>query len=246
MHPILFQIGPLKIYSYGVCLASGFIIAALLARAEARRQNVSPEKILDIALSALLAGILGARAFYVAQNLSYYASFPAEILMLHKGGLSFYGGFISAVFWVIIALKRAGLPLFKTLDIYAPYIALAQAIGRIGCFLNGCCYGKETTCRWAVSIPADTLSRHPVQLYESLSLLLIFLFLRILQEKRRFSNKSANIFLFYCILYSILRFSLEFLRADNAPVIGSLTIHHFISAGIFTISILPLLWQRAR
>lgn len=244
MHPILLKFGVLKIYSYGVCLASGFIIAAFLAKAEAQRQNISPEKILDIALSALVSGILGARIFYVAQNLSYYTKFPAEILMLHKGGLSFYGGFITAVFCVIISLKKAGLPVFKVLDIYAPYIALAQAIGRIGCFLNGCCYGKYTTYRGAVCFPGDSLPRHPVQLYESLILLLIFLFLRVIQTKRRFSNKHADIFLFYCILYSIARFSLEFLRADNLPVLGNLTIHHLISAGIFTISILILLRQK--
>ncbi|MFH1245717.1 MAG: prolipoprotein diacylglyceryl transferase family protein, partial [Candidatus Omnitrophota bacterium] len=127
MHPILLKFGVLTIYSYGVCLASGFIIAALLAKAEARRQNISPEKILDIALSALVSGILGARILYVAQNLSYYTQFPAEILMLQKGGLSFYGGFLTAILWVIISLKKAGLAVFKVLDIYAPYIALAQA-----------------------------------------------------------------------------------------------------------------------
>lgn len=237
MYPILFQFGPFKVYSYGLMVALACIVSTYLAKFEALRQDIPPEKILNLSLCLVISGILGARMLYILQNLKFYLKYPQEIIMLHKGGLSFYGGFILAAICATIFLKREHLPVFKTFDVVSPYLALAQAIGRIGCLLNGCCYGTPTSSNFCVYFPGQDFGRHPVQIYTSLNLLLIFIILRIAQVKIRRRNKiSGQVFLLYCLLYSALRFFMEYLRGDNLPVLANFTIHQFISLGIFVVS----------
>lgn len=246
MYPILFRFGLLKVYSYGLMVALSFIVATFLAALEAQRQDISGEKILNLSIWIAVSGILGARFLYVLQNLDFYLSYPSQILMFNRGGLSFYGGFILAATCAIIFLKREHLPVFKTFDIVVPYLALAQAIGRIGCFLNGCCYGRPTDIAFRVYFPGEDVGRHPVQLYNSLNLVLIFAILRTLQAERWGRAKdSGQTFLFYCLLYSLMRFLMEYLRGDNLPILANLTVHQFISMGIFVISGI-LLWKRQR
>lgn len=236
MHPILFQFGALKIYSYGLMVAIAFIVATYLAKLEASREDIDPQKILDLSICLVISGVIGGRILYVLQNLSYYFRYPYQIFMLNRGGLSFYGGFGLAVISAIIFLKREDLPASKILDIIAPYLALGQSIGRIGCFLNGCCYGKPTNFFFAVYFPEEFLARHPTQLYASLNLLLIFIILRVFR---------GPIFLLYCLLYSGSRFFIEYLRGDNLPVFATFTIHQLISVGIFIVSGI-FLWKRLR
>jgi len=231
MYPIIFEFGPFKVYSYGLMVAAAFIVATFLASQEAARQKVPAEKIFNLSICLVVAGVLGARLLYILQNLEFYAISPASILMLQEGGLSFYGGFILAVICAVIFLKRQELPVFATLDIIAPYLALAQAIGRVGCFLNGCCYG---------------IGGHPVQLYASLNLLLIFVILRVVQSKTKAEHHFAGRdFLFYCLLYSFSRFFMEYLRADNLRIFAGLTVHQLISAAVFIISWI-IWWRRWR
>lgn len=233
MYPILFEFGPLKIYSYGFSIALGFIVGAYLAKLEARREGISPETIVNLSLCLAISGVLGARLLYILQNLAFYIASPGQIFMLHKGGLSFYGGFILATVCAVIFLKRERLPVLAVLDLISPYLALAQGIGRIGCFLNGCCYGQ----------PA---ARYPTQIYSSLSLLAIFLILRIAQSKRtRAGYFVGQIFLLYCLLYSSMRFFMEYLRGDNLRIFAGLSIHQFISIVIFAISG-GFLWKKKR
>lgn len=246
MHPVLFQFGPLKIYSFGLCVALGFVVSTYLARQEARRQKIEPEKIVNLALGLVISGILGARILYVLQNLNFYLEYPKRLLMIHKGGLSFYGGFFFAIVFAIIFLRKQGLGILNTFDLVSPYLALAQAIGRIGCFLNGCCYGKPTTLDLCVYFPGDHVVRHPVQIYSSLGLLLIFVVLRLLQTKTGRQTKiSGRIFFFYALLYSGMRFFMEFLRGDNLPVFANLTLHQLISIVIF-ISSGIILWRNEK
>jgi len=232
MHPILFQLGPFTIYSYGFSLALGFIVATYLAKLEAGRKGIPPEKIINLSLCLALSGVLGARLLYILQNLRFYISNPGEILMLHRGGLSFYGGFVLATICASIYLKREHLSIPKVFDLIAPYLALAQGIGRIGCFLNGCCYGRA--------------ARHPTQIYSALSLLAIFLILRTVQTKG--AGKAyftGQAFLLYCLLYSLMRFFMEYLRGDNLRIFANLTVHQLISIGIFVISG-GVLWKKRR
>ena len=154
MHPILFQIGPITVYSYGLMIAVAFITATSLARSEARRKGIDPEMVLNLALGAVISGIIGARALYVLQNLKYYLDYPLQVLMLHKGGLSFYGGLISAIFFAAVFVKRRRLRFLEITNLICPYLALGQSIGRIGCWLKlksrSCCWPVWTPChkRW--------------------------------------------------------------------------------------------------
>lgn len=246
MYPILFEFGPVKIYSYGLMLALAFIVATLLARSEAQRKGINPEKILNLSLGLVISGVLGARLLYILQNLSFYLRYPQQVFMLHKGGLSFYGGFILATIYAVIFLKTAHLSVIRTLGIISPYLALGQAIGRVGCFLNGCCYGEPTDFFFAVYFPGQNVARHPVQIYNSLNLLLIFIILRILQSRKlKKVHFSGQIFLLYCLLYSVMRFFMEYLRGDNFPVWAGLTMHQLISLAIIVISGI-FLWRDER
>ncbi|MCQ9208358.1 MAG: prolipoprotein diacylglyceryl transferase [Omnitrophica bacterium] len=246
MHPILFEFGPLKIYAYGFSLALGFIVGTYLASLEAQRVGLPAKKIIDLSLYLAISGILGARLLYVLQNLAFYISNPGEIFMLHKGGLSFYGGFILATICAIVFLKKEQLSVPKVLDLIAPYLALAQSIGRIGCLLNGCCYGQPTDFGFCIYFPGEGIARHPTQIYSSLSLLVIFFILRNRQTRRgRGPYFSGQIFLWYCLLYSLMRFFMEFLRGDNLRIFANLSLHQLISMVIFVISGV-FLWKKKR
>ena len=153
--------------------------------------------------------------------------------MLTRGGLSWYGGLILGVVAGIVYLRFKKANLYKTVDLIIPFIALAQAIGRIGCFLNGCCFGKES---WlGIYFPVHDAVLIPTQLYSSFLLLLIFMVLRFMQN---YSHKDGQIFYAYLFLYSIKRFLVEFWRADNKVILYGLTLFQLISLGIFIFSVI--------
>jgi len=218
MHPVLYRIGPLTVYSYGAFVAIGFAVFAFLAERRARAMKIDSGKILDLAILILVSGIVGSRIMYVVLNLSYYAANPAELIDLSKGGLVWYGGLFAAFFAGSIYVKINKMDLWDTLDLIAPYLALGQSLGRIGCFFNGCCYGSNGA---------------PVQLYSSAALLAIFIALRLWQDARKF---KGEIFLGYCMLYSVKRFAIEFLRADNPRMLAGLTISQVISVFVFILA----------
>lgn len=225
MHPILFQLGPVTLYSYGLAIAAGFLLAASLAARRARAAGLDPARVQRVALIGLLAGLAGGRAAYVFLNWDLYRADPLEILRLDHGGLVFYGGLAAGVLAGVAAIRAAKLPLLATLDLLMPPLVLAHAIGRIGCFLNGCCYGKPTALPWGVLFPQDILYRHPTQLYEAGALLAIFVVLKRIedcpQEKR--SLPAGTGLLAYGLLYGVWRFLAEFLRGDNPPVLWGFT-----------------------
>jgi len=231
MHPVLFKLGPLTIYSYGVMVALGFIIALTLARCEAGRiGKIEPAKVIDLGFYLLLSGIIGARITYVLLNIKEYLNNPLEIFMLSHGGLVFYGGFVCSVLTAGFLLKKWKISFWRMADLLAPYLALGHSIGRIGCFLNGCCYGRKTSLPLGMNFPDLPGSVHPTQLYSSLILLCIFLILRFLQPR---FTRDGRIFLLYICLYSGLRFFIEFLRGDNPAVLFSLTFSQVLSALLF-------------
>lgn len=236
MHPKICTIGPLTIYSYGAMLALGFAVACALAVREARRQKINPELIYNLSLLALFAGIIGARIFYVLENLSYYLKSPLDILSLQQGGLSWFGGLILGSVSVLVYLKRKNLAVYKILDLLVPFLALAQAFGRIGCFLNGCCYGKLS--KIGFYFPAHDAVLIPTQIYSSAALILIFFILRYLQLRE---HKIGQIFYTYLILYSFKRFFIEFWRADNPVVAFGLTLFQVMSIFLFCFALIKLL-----
>lgn len=223
MHPILLKLGPLNIYSYGVMVAVGFGIVAFLVYRRAADFGVNRDMTIDYLILVLISGVVGARILYVLLNFGYYKACPIEILNLSKGGLVWYGGFAAAILASIWFTKRRGLDLWSVADLFAPYIALGQAFGRIGCYLNGCCYG--------IPAPENFIfgRTHPTQIYSSILLFIIFAVLLKWQGARRF---KGEIFMGYCILYSCKRFLIEFMRADNPRIFLGLTISQLVSAAV--------------
>jgi len=233
MHPILLKFGPVTIYSYGLMVALGFITATLLAVRTAEKFHIPQDRVTTLALVILISGILGARLLYILLNLKYFASRPLETVMVWHGGLAFYGGVVTAFITSLIYLKIAKQPLLDIADLIVPYICLGHSIGRIGCFLNSCCFGKTTSVFYGIAF-ADGLVRHPTQLYSSLYLLFLYMFLRVALRYRRFKGQT---FFLYLVLYPMGRFFIEFFRADNPQVIFNFTLSQLISIVIFTFGI---------
>lgn len=227
MHPIIFQFGPLTIYSYGVMLAIAVVVCTFLVSTEARRLGFNPDVIFDIVFWIVLFGILGARIFYILLNLEFFLENPLETIMIQKGGLAWQGSLIAGGLVGVWLIQKRRLPLFQMLDLFAPYIALGQAIGRIGCFLNGCCFGREVP--WGIYFPVHDAHLHPTQIYESLGLLIVFAAVRLYQG---ISKIEGSVFVFYLILASLLRFIVEFFRGDHELVWGNLSLFQFICLGI--------------
>ena len=175
MHPVLIKLGPLSIYFYGVMVALGFGVAALLSYRHAGRLGLNKDKIVDMLVLTLLCGIVGARILYIALNFPYYLARPLEVFDLSKGGLVWYGGFIAGIAASYAYIKVNRLDFWLVMDLIVPYVALAQVFGRIGCFLNGCCYGSvlPSGCALGVTFPDSFASRYPTQIYSSLLLLVI-------------------------------------------------------------------------
>ncbi len=222
MHPIICKIGFFTIYSYGLMLSLAFGLALLLINRRAGKENISPDIIFNFSFGVLLWGVIGARLFYVIENTGYYLKNPIEIIMLQRGGLSWFGGLFFAIIFSAVYFKKRRLPAYKILDLCAPFLAFAQAVGRIGCLLNGCCFGRTLI---------------PIQLYSSLALIFIFIILRFLQER---PHKEGGIFFAYLLLYSIKRFFIEFWRSDNEIIFLGLTLFQIISAAIFCFAFIKL------
>jgi phosphatidylglycerol:prolipoprotein diacylglycerol transferase len=217
-------------------LALAFTVSSVLAALEARRQNIAPDIIFNLSFLVLVSGIIGARLFYVIENAGYYLKEPLEMVMLQRGGLSWFGGLIAGVISGVAYLKKKHLAVYKILDLLAPFVALGQAIGRIGCLLNGCCFGKAAY-KFGFYFKAREAFLIPTQIYSSLLLLLIFIILRFLQDK---PHKRGEIFLAYLFLYSLKRFFIEFWRADNPVIFFGLTLFQLISIVIFVFSAVKL------
>jgi len=236
MHPILFKIGPFSIYSYGLMLALGFGLVAYLMHARAHEFGLDKDKMVDMTIFVLIGGLIGGRALYVALHTAYYLARPLEVFDFSKGGLVWYGGFFFALLVFFLFVKFNAMRFWVVADFMAPYVALAQSLGRIGCFLNGCCYGSQTSGSYplAVVFPDSVVYRYPTQLFSALGLLMIFIVLRLWQDRRHF---DGEIFLLYCVLYSSKRFFIEFLRADNPRVIFNLTISQVLSILVMVVSV---------
>lgn len=219
MHPVLIRIGPFTIHTYGVFIAAGFLLGLAYAVRQAKKEGIPQEKIIDIGFYGLLAAIVGSRLFFVVINAGYYLQHPMDVFKIWEGGLVFYGGFIVAVAVVIWYIKKYGLDLWKIADVFAPALAIGHALGRLGCFSAGCCYGKPAHLFWAVTFSdPECLARtgiplHPTQIYEALGESLNFLILIVL---RRHQSFKGQLFWSYIVLYSMLRFTIEFFRGDEA------------------------------
>jgi len=217
MHPILIQFGSITFYTYGLFLAAGFLAGVALARHDARRVGIVPDRIVDLSFCILVSSIVGARLFYVITAPDAFRQDPIDILKFWQGGLVFYGGFLGAVLAAVICVRHYRLGAGRTADVLAPAIALGQTLGRLGCFFAGCCYGKTCELPWAVTFRhPETLAPqgvplHPTQLYSAAANGMIFLFLWGFRKRSRF---AGQVFSMYLLLYGVSRFTVEWFRGD--------------------------------
>jgi phosphatidylglycerol:prolipoprotein diacylglycerol transferase len=240
MHPIAFQFGSLTIHWYGVMIALAFLAGLWTATRRARHENISSERIADIVIWLMVGAILGARIVYVATYWKdEFAGQPlSEIFMIQHGGLVYYGGLIGATIAGVIYIRWKKLPLWKTADVLAPSIALGNVFGRIGCLLNGCCYGRACSLSWAIQFPADnplhppTTPVHPTEIYDALDNFILYLLLAWLFRRKKF---DGQIFATYLIGYAIIRTIMEYFRGDYPPdqIHYGLTPGELISIPIF-------------
>ncbi|MDI6890116.1 MAG: prolipoprotein diacylglyceryl transferase [Thermodesulfovibrionales bacterium] len=252
MHPVLFKIGPLTIHTYGVLVASGFLLGLGLAVRRARKEGIPSDKIVDLGFYILLSAIIGSRLFFILMNAGYYLKNPLEILKIWEGGLVFYGGLILAIPTAVWYVKKNTLGVWNTADLFAPSIAIGHAMGRIGCFFAGCCYGKPSEgLPWAVtftdsqSLAMTGVPLHPTQLYESMGEFISFLLLVIL---RKYKSFNGQLFLTYILLYSVLRFIVEFYRGDvdRGFITSQLSLAQGISILMFLVAVAGLVILRQR
>jgi phosphatidylglycerol---prolipoprotein diacylglyceryl transferase len=240
VHPIAFHLGSFPVHSYGVMIALAFVFGLWTATRRARRENISGEVIADVTLWIMVGTILGARTAYVVTywNDEFAGQPVSEIFAIWHGGLVFYGGLIGAIIAGTIYLRWKKLPLWKIADVLAPSIALGSVFGRIGCLLNGCCYGRACDLPWAISFPADnplhppTTPVHPTEIYDALLNLGLYFFLAWLFRRKKF---DGQIFATYLICYAITRSFVEYFRGDynDAHHHFGLTPAQFVSVPIF-------------
>jgi phosphatidylglycerol:prolipoprotein diacylglycerol transferase len=248
MFPVLFKIGPLAVHSYGFLVAVAFLTGLVISVFYAKKEGIGNQIILDLAIYVIISAIVGARIFYVLGQWDYYRSNPVEILMLQNGGLVFLGGLLFSILTVVIYARIKGLPLLKLLDALTPGTALGYAIGRIGCFLNGCCFGLPTKLPWGLVFPPGSLAAlyfpgeniHPTQLYSSLSVLLVFFVLFWLYRRKKF---DGQILFWGLILYAVYRFLVEFLRYSPFHWL-QLTPSQWLSIALFIFGIWGLIRYR--
>jgi len=256
MHPILFEIGGWPVYSYGVLLAAAYLIGLQLGVVRARRAGLDPARVMDLGIYLIIAALVGAKLMLIAVDWEYFRSQPRELLSLVRAGGVFYGGLIAAVAVGLWLVRRYKLPPWTTADLMAPGIALGHVVGRFGCLLAGCCYGRPTDVPWAVTF-TDPLAAanvgtplqiplHPTQLYDAgAELLILALLLSTERKGRPFAGRT---FWAYMLLYGVSRFIIEFYRGDisRGTVMGSLSTSQFVSLLLVPVSILMLLYLRRR
>jgi phosphatidylglycerol:prolipoprotein diacylglycerol transferase len=223
VHPIAFNIGWLTVHSYGVMMAIAFIVGLWTASRRGLREGIPPEKIMDIGPWLIVGTILGARIMYVATYWhEEFAGRPfGEIFAVWNGGLVFYGGLIGATLAGVLYARLKHIALWKLADVLAPSIALGYVFGRIGCLLNGCCYGRACDMPWAIRFPvgnlngAPTFPVHPTQVYDSLLNLGLYFGLAWLYRHKKF---DGQVFATYLLCYAVTRSIVESFRGDYSPV----------------------------
>ena len=223
MRPILIEFGGIALPSYGIMLAVSFISAIIYVRKAAKKFDISPIIIENLAFYLMVGVIIGGRLLYAIFHWQQYENDLLGIIRIWEGGMMFFGGFIGAIFAGFIYLRRQKLSVLKLADIIAPAIALGEFFTRIGCFLNGCCFGTPSTLPWAIKFPSHCVagsspvhefSLHPTQIFSSLFGLALFFFLH---RKLRKTHTTGEVFAFYLIFSGLFRFGIDFIRYYENP-----------------------------
>lgn len=247
MHPILLNLGPLPIHTYGFLVALGFLTGMSVIKRLALRSKLNVEKVLDLCFWSVFIGFLGARFLFILTRLNFFLENPAAIFKIWEGGLVFLGGPLAVIPFLIWFTRKNHLPLWKIFDISAPGLVIAHAIGRFGCLAAGCCYGKPTGSNFGVRLYSDLVDRdlqgiplHPTQLYEAGALFILFFVLLRVFKTKVFDGQVAFT---YLLVYPIIRSVIEIFRGDliRGFVIDDwLSTSQFISILIFFFALLSL------
>ena len=254
MHPILFRLGSWPVYSYGVLLALAYLAGLQLAVIRARRAGLDSARIMDLGIYLIIAALVGAKLMLIAVDFNYFRSQPRELLSLVRAGGVFYGGLLAALFVGLWLVKRYRLPAWRTADMIAPGIAVGHIVGRLGCLLAGCCYGRPTSVPWAimfkdpvaainVGTPLD-VPLHPTQLYDAGAELLILVIL--LGTERRGRGFAGRTFWLYMLLYAVSRFVIEIYRGDERGTALGMSTSQLVAVVLVPISLIMLWRLRAR
>src|SRR5438128_8134427 len=228
MYPRLFELGPVTVYTYGVLLAAAYLSGLKLAMVRATSRGLDQTRVLDLGIYIIISALIGAKLLLLVTDWSSFAADPKELLTLARSGGVFYGGLILAVVVALWYIRRVGLPLWTTCDVFAPGIALGHVIGRFGCLFAGCCYGRPTTKPWGITFtdpyaasyvgtPLGT-PLHPTQLYEAGAELLILIVLLVTERKGR--PYAGRTFWLYMFLYAVSRYLIEIFRGDERGTVG--------------------------
>lgn len=236
MYPVLLQIGSFELRSYGLFIAVAILVGGWLAAREAPRRGLDPARVWDFVFIAAIAGLVGSRAYFMLfSELAWFRQHPWDIAAVWKGGMAIHGGLLAGLGAGVWFCRRHRIPFFRFADIIAPGLVLAQTVGQIACLLNGDTYGKPTTLPWAItftdprSLAPLGVPLHPLQIYEALAYLTVFL---VVWGLRHRVHREGDLFLLYVGAYAAARFAMEFLRA-NPPMIGGLIVPQVISVLAF-------------
>ena len=233
MDPVCFYIGSRAVYWYGIMVALGFLACVAHLTVLGIRERRPPSFGSDLAFWMMLSGIIGARIAYVAANINYYWQDPLAIIRVDQGGLIYYGGFIGAFITGVVFARIKKLNILALADYAVTALPLGHAFGRVGCFLNGCCYGAVTSVSWGVS--QQEAIRHPVQLYEAFLNFVIYALLTWFYPRRKHNGEILAI---YCIIYPLGRFLLEFFRGDERLGWHGLSYAKIISLGLIAVGVI--------
>jgi phosphatidylglycerol:prolipoprotein diacylglycerol transferase len=218
VYPDLLDLGPFHVRSYGLMLAVAFLVGTWLALREARRLLLDEDRLVTVILVTLVASVLGARMLYVMEHLEDFRRQWSGVFALWEGGLTLYGGIAAGTVAGLLAARRAGLPMWTVADALTPSLALGTMFGRVGCYLNGCCYGRPTTLPWGVTFPGDSFAGlefgnaavHPAQLYAALAGLGLF---AATWAVRRRLRVPGTLFWGFVAAFALVRIPLDLTRA---------------------------------
>ena len=261
MHPILFHIGSLPVRAYGTLIVLGFMVGLwramglctrrMQAEPEGSPRRISPDDMFDIGFYGLIVGIIGARLLFVALDWGSFAAHPIDALKFWQGGLSLHGGMLGAILFLIYMCRRKRLSLLAAGDIGAVSWAIAYAIGRIGCLLNGCCYGGVCDLPWGVRFPDElhpgalTPPSHPIQLYATLFNLVFFAVLLRWEKRKR---ADGELYYGYIFMYGFYRYVVEIFRAGVTSTYVIPRLHltdtHLISLFMMLVGVMGVVWVR--
>ncbi len=252
--PFLGDIGPLTVYTYGALLAAAYLLGLQLAMRRAKKRGLDQARVLDLGIYIIISALIGAKLLLLITDFRSFADNPRALIDLARSGGVFYGGLILAVIVAVWYIRRVGLPLWTTCDVFAPGIALGHVVGRLGCFFAGCCYGKETTVAWAITFTDPyaaanvgtplNVHLHPTQLYEAgAEALILGLLLATESRGKRFPGRT---FWLYMLLYAMSRYVIEMFRGDPRGSVLIFSTSQFISVVLVPLAIAMLFYLSRR